>query len=558
MNHSHTIDTAPHHASHRPTPHPATYSAAPRKAAALLLPHLIRFMLLATPSLLPFPTLAHGKARHHVIIDTDCAADDQRALCLLLGNNEVEVLAITTSEGALTPRRGAHRVKEMLDELHHEGIPIGEGRPLSSSTPRWRDHSEQIVWSLSPTPASTPQSDMFSFGRAFESAAELITEVANDEEERVVFVALGPLTNLADALNANPHLGEQVEYVVWYNDAAAPTEGENFRSDPAAAREVLGSGLRVTMVSADDRRPLAVTEALLDTMAAVATPHTLLPFHSHTRLPLSALIEEQHLQLWDDLAVLALLHPELFRSAPVAMPASWHSSDPADTTASPSRITLMVPHDTLSVTTVNGALARIMRGRPETASIVFLGFPAEMQLYAEDVRPLIESAARRHGAEEWRASVLTNELHGHLGLYATIGVKMGMRAREYFNIGVDDIRVLSYAGHTPPMSCLNDGLQVATGATLGHGLIEVTAPATRKNGPEPRPEARFTFKGRNILIKLKPRIAERIKRDVERGAERYGDTGEYWQYIRRLALRYWAELDRHEIFDIYPEGSTRY
>ncbi|MDR0814711.1 MAG: hypothetical protein LBN37_03050, partial [Bacteroidales bacterium] len=51
-----------------------------------------------------FLAQAHsGKARFHVIIDTDGAADDLRTICMLLGNREVEVLAISTSEGALTP-----------------------------------------------------------------------------------------------------------------------------------------------------------------------------------------------------------------------------------------------------------------------------------------------------------------------------------------------------------------------------------------------------------------------------------------------------------------------
>ena len=48
-----------------------------------------------------------GKARFHIVIDTDAAADDLRTLCMLLGNREAEVLAVTTSEGALTPAEAA-------------------------------------------------------------------------------------------------------------------------------------------------------------------------------------------------------------------------------------------------------------------------------------------------------------------------------------------------------------------------------------------------------------------------------------------------------------------
>ena len=83
-------------------------------------------------------------------------------------------------------------------------------------------------------------------------------------------------------------------------------------------------------------------------------------------------------------------------------------------------------------------------------------------------------------------------------------------------------------------------------ASVGHGLITVAEIDT------PRPEARFTFKDKTIRLVLKPRYADRIRRDVKRGIELYGDLTEpYWQYVRALALRYWLDFDRHEIFDMY-------
>lgn len=50
------------------------------------------------------PCHAHsGKARFHAVVDTDGAADDLRTLCMLLGNREVEVLAVTTRKGRCFP-----------------------------------------------------------------------------------------------------------------------------------------------------------------------------------------------------------------------------------------------------------------------------------------------------------------------------------------------------------------------------------------------------------------------------------------------------------------------
>lgn len=111
---------------------------------------------------------------------------------------------------------------------------------------------------------------------------------------------------------------------------------------------------------------------------------------------------------------------------------------------------------------------------------------------------------------------------------------------------VDDIEVTTYAGHNPPINCMDDGLQVGTGASVGHGLITVA-----ENDP-PRPEARFTFKDKTMRLVLKPEYAGRISGDVKRGIGLYGNLTEaYWLYVRELALQYWLDFDRHEIFDMY-------
>ena len=122
---------------------------------------------------------------------------------------------------------------------------------------------------------------------------------------------------------------------------------------------------------------------------------------------------------------------------------------------------------------------------------------------------------------------------------------MGIRAREFFNIGVDDITVVTYAGLQPPVSCLNDGLQVSTGGTLGHGLISV---ASDENT---RPEATFTFKNKTLRLKLKPEYTQQIRKDVEEAIQQHGNLTEpYWLQIRMLAIKYWGEFDRHEMFEM--------
>lgn len=483
---------------------------------------LSRTLLAAVLLLAAVPdTYAHsGKARFHVIIDTDGAPDDLRALAMLLGNREAEVLAVTTSDGALSPEETARRVRALLDGFHHEGVPVGVGRTAGASAPAWRSQSARVDWG-----------DLSTVSGAFPAARELIAETLRNEEEKVVFVALGALTNVQDLLSAEPELAGRIERIVWYTTSADPLAGPNFEADSTAARKVLASGIRTEAVSANPARPLPVTRALVDSVANVPTPYAGKIARTHRTEPLATAIGDRHLGLWDDLAVVYLYKPELFGEAPV----------------SETVVSLMLPAETPG-TEVESEIVAVLRGKPDTESRVFYGFPTGQELYAADVAPIIDSAIRRHGPSEWRAGVLTNELHGHLGIYATVGVKMGIRAREYFNIGVDDIEVTTYAGRKPPVSCMNDGLQVGTGASVGHGLITVA------EVEHPRPEARFTFKGKTIRLALKPEYAERIRRDVRRGIERYGDLTEaYWLYVRELALRYWLDFDRYEIFDMYVE-----
>lgn len=176
-----------------------------------------------------------------------------------------------------------------------------------------------------------------------------------------------------------------------------------------------------------------------------------------------------------------------------------------------------------------------------------LNFPLEM--YADDVSSIVGTCIDLYGLEEWRAVVLTNEIHGHLGIYSTIGAKMGIRATEVLRgMGCEcPPRIVSFAGNVPPVSCLNDGLQVSTGASMGHGLFSVSTVSA------PCVKARFTAGGRTISMSLKPSFQEQIKADIQKGTALYGHSPAYWEYVRKLAVRYWRELDRLDIFTFQSE-----
>ena len=177
------------------------------------------------------------------------------------------------------------------------------------------------------------------------------------------------------------------------------------------------------------------------------------------------------------------------------------------------------------------------------------------------IEAMAERTIARWGKEEWRAVILTNEIHGHIGIYSTIGAKMGIYALELLSRlcnKAEELKVLSFAGSRPPVSCFNDGLQISTGATLGHGAIEIAKScAESKEHADARVEAIFRFRAicgteaKEMLLRvwLKEELMQQIAGDIANAVKQYGHTPDYWLQVRRLALDYWQQWNRAEIFE---------
>ncbi len=60
-------------------------------------------------------------------------------------------------------------------------------------------------------------------------------------------------------------------------------------------------------------------------------------------------------------------------------------------------------------------------------AVVLNDFPVapSISMFKDDVRPYVKKIIERYGLEEWKACLLTNEFHRHLGIYSIVGAKMG-------------------------------------------------------------------------------------------------------------------------------------
>jgi len=455
-----------------------------------------RILLILGALLLLQPAMAHFKARYHVIVDTDGGIDDFRAICMMLASPEIEIVAITTVDGILTAEESASRVRSLLKHFRHEGIPVGMGKSIPG---------RGVMESLP-------------------DAAALILENIALEEMPVDFVALGPATNLASVLSKDPGIPDKVRMVYWYNDAESRKD-YNYSFDPASTRVLLESSFNLHRISANGMQ-LGNLQEFLEDLDTISSRYAQAVRELYADPSPGFLDHYMADHLADDCLPIHMLYPDHFST---------------DTTGEqPLRCISRARKDA----DLSPLLLTILDSDREDTNILFRKFPVDPGMFQEDVAEIVPAIIEKHGMKEWRIVAITNEFHEHLGIYSILGAKMGLRAREYFHVGIDELEIMTFAGSKPPVSCLNDGLQTSTGATLGHGTITL--------GQEPViPKACFTFKNRTIEMQIRPEIREKIKADVAYGVQTFGlESTEYWAYIRKLALRYWLELDRFDIFDI--------
>ncbi len=169
-------------------------------------------------------------------------------------------------------------------------------------------------------------------------------------------------------------------------------------------------------------------------------------------------------------------------------------------------------------------------------------FPTDPSQFNDLVRPYVKEIIERHGLEEWKATLLTNELHRHLGLWSIIGAKMGIRAREILGAPADAIDVVSFAGYKPPWSCINDGLQVSTGSSLARGTISVAHLG--------KPVAIFVYNQRQVTLKVKPEIVKTVRRVIKELSDKYGfQSKRYFHELNKISVQYWLEWYLNKLFE---------
>jgi purine nucleosidase/pyrimidine-specific ribonucleoside hydrolase len=184
-----------------------------------------------------------------VVIDTDMGLDDVATILAVAAAPTVEIEAVTTVGGAARARIGAENAARLLAFIGWPGVPVAVGGDPKVAPPKWRKTAESLGGVSLPAIAAAPRTD---------AVALLRDTLAKEDEGSVVVLALGPLTNLQRLLAATPAAARKIK--VLFLLGGPGERAWNLAADPAAARAVLTSGIKV----------IAVPEALASAVKAPA------------------------------------------------------------------------------------------------------------------------------------------------------------------------------------------------------------------------------------------------------------------------------------------------
>lgn len=474
--------------------------------------------------------LAHRESPLKIIVDTDMGLDDVRALALLLQSDHVDIQAIIATEGAASIKQGSDYINKMLNYFDKKHIPIYEGHELKESAPFWREKVQSLNWEKYQSDSNLKISSIYKF--KFPKALN----------ESYVYVALGPLTNLDILTRLNIVSRDKIASVYFagyhqlsednWQHTSSLINKFNIDFDSAAAYRFFNTQIPIYCFSLQEEQLPVFTCDLVFNNKGYSTSAAEFLREIYDKESIKEHLCGRHpYYAYDEIIALYLDEPYI-GSFKMFM-GDYNTYKLLDWNREES---IMLFNEILS-----GEEANIR----ERETVVLSDYLYDPEFFKDDVKNLVDSIISKHGKEEWKAVLLTNELHRHLGIYSILGAKMGIRAREVLHANLDEVTVESFAGLEPPLSCLNDGLQVSTGASLGRGNISVVLNETS-------PKANFIKSDKMLEMNIKPELVLRIKADVKAAGQKYGfQSKEYFDEIRRLSFNYWLNLDRNDIFEEY-------
>lgn len=212
-----------------------------------------------------------------IILDVDTGIDDAMAILYALNRSGISLEAVTTTYGNIDIASATRNSLQILEAAGAAHIPVAAGASRSLTRP-FNKRGSRIHGSnglgdvdLPPPTASAVAS----------WAPDLIIDMVRARPGELTLVPVGPMTNVAHALMKAPDIAGKLAGLVlmggtiWHPGVPgipSPVADANFFNDPEAARIVLQSGAKITMVGMDVTMKTRLTATMMDDISTRGGP----------------------------------------------------------------------------------------------------------------------------------------------------------------------------------------------------------------------------------------------------------------------------------------------
>jgi purine nucleosidase len=250
-----------------------------------------------------------------VILDVDTGTDDALALAYASRNSAIEIVAVTTVAGNIGVEQATRNTLSVLDYLGVKDIPVHRG----ASRPLVRPHRDAIYFhdEAGLGGAELPASDR---EEGPDRGPAAIIRLARRQPGELTLICLGPLTNLAIALNVEPSITQLLKAVVLMGGAynvpgnTTPAAEFNILVDPEAAEQVFAAQFAsLTAVGLDVTEQVALTRDDWDNSTTTSDLQTSAKLLAEVGKFAFTRLNRDHFSLHDPLAVAVAVSPHFIQ-----------------------------------------------------------------------------------------------------------------------------------------------------------------------------------------------------------------------------------------------------
>ena len=256
-----------------------------------------------------------------LILDVDTGMDDALALAYAVASPAIDLVAVTTVAGNVNVELATANTLRVLDWLGAARVPVHRG----ASRPLTRTHRDASYFhGTSGLGAADLPASRRDVGPDRGPAA--IIRLARGRPREITLVCLGPLTNLAIALNVEPRLPEMLRSLVLMGGAyrvpgnVTPFAEFNVFADPEAAAQVFATGFAsMTAVGLDVTQQVTLSNKDWDAIISALEPDPVAVILRGIGKHTFQVLGRNEFPLHDPLATMVAVNPGLVCTEDVAV-----------------------------------------------------------------------------------------------------------------------------------------------------------------------------------------------------------------------------------------------